>query len=74
MTDFYLKNTAAHSVLLDKPVGHLQIVDNIYWGVRKKPCWWHRLWMRVLLGWKWHDGNVTGGERKNDKGRSNNRD
>lgn len=23
----------------------------------KKPNWWHRLWTRILLGWKWEDTN-----------------
>lgn len=24
-------------------------------GLRSKPCWFHRLMVRVLLGWVWED-------------------
>lgn len=46
----------------EKPVGQIEVVKGFYFSARKKPCAWHRFWMRVFLGWKWHDGNVIGGE------------
>ena len=23
--------------------------------LERKPSWWHRFWLRVTLGWEWHD-------------------
>jgi len=34
--------------------GHFEIVDILY-----RPCWWHRLWQRILLGWRWTPTKVT---------------
>lgn len=48
----------------EKPVGQIEMMKGFYFSARKKPCVWHRFWMRVLLGWKWHDGNVIGGEER----------
>lgn len=45
-----------------EPAGYIKLADKFYIAQHKKPCLWHRFWMRVLLGWKWHGGNVIGGE------------
>lgn len=34
-------------------IGQIELTKGAYLSVRKKPCVWHRFWMRVLLGWKW---------------------
>lgn len=38
-----------------KPVGYIQIAEGYFWSMHKKPCAWHRFWMRVFLGWRWLD-------------------
>lgn len=38
-----------------EPIGYIKLAESIYCGVRKKPCLWHLFWMKVLLGWTWHD-------------------
>lgn len=25
----------------------------VYWEVPDRPWWWHRLWARLFLGWRW---------------------
>lgn len=57
MSDFTLKEDA-YPVYGEKPVGHLELIKGFYVSSRKKPNAWNRFWMRILLGWKWHDGNV----------------
>lgn len=43
---------------LPQPVGHYRISGygcSICFHLAPKPCWWHRFWCRVFLGWIWED-------------------
>jgi len=37
-----------------KPVGGYRMGEIIF-SLRKKPCWAHRMGVRLVLGWKWVD-------------------
>jgi hypothetical protein len=38
-----------------KEVGKYIINDGFHIHMIKKPCWPHRFFTRVFLGWKWED-------------------
>lgn len=38
---------------LEKPEGFIEIAENVYVSVMKKPKWFHMFMMRILLGWRW---------------------
>ena len=40
------------------PVGSYEIGKKVFVLFTKKPNWFHRKMTRILLGWKWVDGDV----------------
>ena len=47
-------------VTVPKIVGGYRVTPNHEYGLvfftfTKKPSWWHRMWCRLLLGWRWVD-------------------
>lgn len=48
-----------HSTIVSeiKYIGWYQIGGTIGLSIFfvQKPSWWHRFWMKKLLGWKWND-------------------
>ena len=37
------------------PVGGYRIGGCVQFNLTKKPCWLHRLGVRLVLGWEWVD-------------------
>jgi hypothetical protein len=35
-------------------VGYYRFLDSKFY-FRKKPCWFHRMMTKILLGWEWKD-------------------
>lgn len=45
-------------IMLVQPIryaGYIGITDNFSIAAKRKPCWFHRLMVRLLLGWTWED-------------------
>ena len=49
-------SSGAH-IIYDPPkaVGYMEILPSVEYHITKKPKWFHRIMVRILLGWKWVD-------------------
>ena len=63
-SDIYLKEDNVPLLCGKTSVGFIELAENFYINSYKKPCAWHRFWMKALLGWKWHDGTKLPPEDK----------
>ena len=56
MSGFYYATASivddGHPRIRSRLVIHKGFVVDYY---DPKPCWWYRLWYRLLLGWRWED-------------------
>ncbi len=43
-------------ITIPPPVaGRMEVLPRYLWDCEKKPAWFHRVMLRLLLGWKWKD-------------------
>ena len=52
MSEIYIDNSRIYAYGT-KPIGFIQIYPNMYLSMTERPCWFHLLMTRLLLGWKW---------------------
>lgn len=58
MSDPYESDDCAYvntNLFLFRYAGGYTICGCFTISIRKKPCWFHRIMMRLCLGWVWHD-------------------